>query len=387
MAANAKQLKSLLLTGRYLISTMVFVFLAVAFQFPTGVSGGGNSMAQPDKGHEKVFATVETTVIEERLLTDGLKAYGRVVPAPGSARTLCIPFECRVGRIFVTEGEQVEKGQPLIELSPSPSSVFMMKSKENNMKAAKLQLDKVKERLPMRLATASELIQAEKEYNLALLQMKNLKAMKMAENIKINSKDDELVSRIYCREGQIIASGASLMEIVEKKRAEATIGVEPEDVFKVKAGQRVLLTPLNRQMPEQCTGSVRSISRAVNSSSRLIDVFVSIPADAGFLINEFVRAEIVIDRHKGLVAPRSALLPGKNGFVCFTVKDGTARKHVVNMGLEGKDYVEILSESIKPGDKIVATGNYELSDGMPVKITSEYRHPSGRTDEKNRPES
>lgn len=344
----------------------VFFLAAVA----TVLSFTGIAIAAQDATNTEVTAEVHTAVVREQLVTDLLMAYGRIIPAPGNTRSLAIPFECRVEKIFVTEGQQVEKGRPLIELSPSPASILMVESIENDLEAAKLRLDKVRERARMKLATASEMIQAEKEYNLALLRIKNLKAMKMAENITINSKNNEMITRLYCRPGQIAASGSPLMDIVDGNVVEAAIGVEPHDVHKLKAGQKVILLAVNRDMSPK-TGIIRTVSRAVNISSRLIDVFVSLPSDSGFLINEFVRAEIVLDTRKGLVVPRSAVLPSKKGHVCFTVKNRRASRHAVRTGWQGRDLIEIYPESIKAGDKIVTVGNYELTDGMPVRVVGE----------------
>ncbi len=331
-----------------------------------------NADMQKDAGAKgaAVTAPVRTIMVKRRLLTEDLTAYGRIIPAPGSTRSLAIPFESRIRRIFVTEGQQVQKGKSLIELSPSPATLLMVESAENSLEAAKLQLEKVKERVRMKLATARELIQAEKDYNQALLRVKNLKKMKISGKITINASDNEMIVRLYCRVGQIIAAGSPLMEIVDGNMVEAAVGVEPEDAHLLKAGQKLYLAPINRGNAGETEGKIRTISQAVNGASRLIDTFIQIRPGSGFLVNEYVKARIVLGRKKGMVVPRSAVLPGKKGFVCFTVKDNRAHEHLVKTGWEGRDYVEILSSSILPGDEIVVQGNYELKDGMPVKVIS-----------------
>lgn len=352
-----------------IIKLPVFILTAgVSFFCFSYVEG---AVEQSGLNQKTVIASIRTARVEERVLTNLLMVYGRIIPAPGSTRSLAIPFECRIGRIFVTEGQQVKKGDPLLELSPSPATFLMVESVENSLEAAKLQLDKVRERVRMKLATARELIQTEKEYNLAALRVKNLKDMKIAENITINSRNNEMIIRLYCRVGQIITSGAPLMDIVDGNMVEAAAGVEPEDARLLKIGQAVFLTPVNRKKAEKLQGRIRTISQAVNASSRLIDTFIQVPQSSDFLINEFVKAEIILDKKRGMVVPRSAVLPDKKVFICFTVENGHALRHTVKKGWEGRDYVEVISSSIKPGDEIVIRGNYELSDRMPVKIISD----------------
>ncbi len=344
-------------------------FLTAALVCPCH-SSAADTQKKAEGSSGAVTASVRTVRVERRLITAELAAYGRIIPAPGSTRSLAIPFESRIKRIFVTEGQQVQKGKPLLELSPSPATFLMVESAENSLEAAKLQLGKVKERVSMKLATAKELIQAEKDYNQALLRIKNLKKMKIGKDITINSKNNEMIVRLYCRVGQIIATGSPLMEIVDGNMVEAAVGVEPEDAHLLKIGQTVFLAPINRKKAGESEGRIRTVSRAVNSASRLIDAFIKIRPDSGFLVNEYVKARIVLGRKEGMVVPRSAILPGKKGFVCFTVKKGRAHKYFVKRGWEGRDYVEIISSSIKPGDQIVMTGNYELSEGMSVSVIS-----------------
>ncbi len=354
--------------SRIKIEILILMFFLAAALACTCLSNAEDAHKNAESSSGSVTASVRTDRVERRILTEQLTAYGRIIPTPGSIRTLAVPFESRIQRIFVTEGQVVQKGKPLLELSPSPATLLMFESAKNSLEAAKLQLEKVKERVRMKLATTKELIQAEKEYNQTLLQMKNLKKMKIGEKITINARNNEMVVKPYCRVGQIISTGSPLMEVVDGNMLEAAIGVEPEDAHLLKNGQTVFLTPINREKTGESQGRIITVSRAVNSASMLIDTFIQIQPDSGFLVNEYVKARIVIDRKEGMVVPRSAVLPGKRGFVCFTVKDGRAHKHFVKKGWEGRDYVEIISSSIKPGEQIVITGNYELADGMCVNV-------------------
>ena len=69
-----------------------------------------------------------------------------------------------------------------------------------------------------------------------------------------------------------------------------------------------------------------------------------------------------------LVAPKSALLPDGNGYRLFTVENGHAVQHQVQTGQENDTQIEIIADDIKEQDDIVALGNYELEDGMAVRV-------------------
>jgi membrane fusion protein (multidrug efflux system) len=116
------------------------------------------------------------------------------------------------------------------------------------------------------------------------------------------------------------------------------------------------------------SGRIRKISRSVNPSTRLIDVFVLLPSSTDFLLGEMVVGTIAIASARGWVVPRSCVLPADGRFVLYTVKDGRASRHIVDVGLENEKEVEVFSKDLQAGDRVVALGNYELSDGMSVQV-------------------
>ncbi len=340
-------------------------FLLIAFFWPCKVRASGA------KEVETVSSLVQTVKVQKRILTRELIAYGRIIPAPGSTRSLAMPFESVIRRVFVTEGQQIKKCEPLFQLSPSPSTLLMVQSAKSSLEAARLELEKVKERVRLKLATSGELIQAEKNYKKALLQVKNLERMKICDKITINAPNNGMITRLYCKVGQIMPAGAPLMEVSDENAIQAVVGIEPEDAHLLTAGQTVYLSPINRKISEKLKGQIDTASQWVNPASRLVDAFVQIMPKAHLFINEFVRARIILQKKEGMVVPRSAVLPSYKSPVCFTVRGNRAHRHLVKTGWEGKNYVEIISSSIRPGDDIVIRGNYELRDGMTVRVTSQ----------------
>ena len=113
---------------------------------------------------------------------------------------------------------------------------------------------------------------------------------------------------------------------------------------------------------------IRKIARAVNPVTRLVDVFVTLPPAPGLLLDEYMRGRIVITSAQGLVVPRAAVLPEEDATVLFTVHDGRAHKHRVQVGVENDQVVEVTGELLRPGDLVVTLGNYELQDGMAVTV-------------------
>jgi membrane fusion protein (multidrug efflux system) len=68
--------------------------------------------------------------------------------------------------------------------------------------------------------------------------------------------------------------------------------------------------------------------------------------------------------------PRSAVLPEGHSHVLYTVREGHAFKHLVKVGIESGNRVEVSGGGLRPGDLAVVLGNYELKDRMAVKLES-----------------
>jgi membrane fusion protein (multidrug efflux system) len=164
-----------------------------------------------------------------------------------------------------------------------------------------------------------------------------------------------------------VPAGNSLVEMVAQNRLEVRLGVEPENIDKVSLGQAVSLTRVNVPGSEGVTGRVRKISRAANATTRLVDVFVDLSSSSRFLLGEYILGKIAVASARGLIVPRSAVLPEEDHYVLFTVNDGRAQKHTVRVGLRDAKNVEVIAKDLRPRDLVVTLGNYELQDGMAVK--------------------
>ena len=66
---------------------------------------------------------------------------------------------------------------------------------------------------------------------------------------------------------------------------------------------------------------------------------------------------------------RDALMkiPGTGGYFIYVVEDGKAVQKNVVTGIEQEKTIEIIS-GVKPGEKVVVTGQNRIREGIPVKI-------------------
>jgi membrane fusion protein (multidrug efflux system) len=359
------------LRGRILIFLSACGLMAAALWWygerGKGPPQNGNSMPQVQKAVCPT-ARVKTLPVRKGTITENMRVYGTVVPAPGATQAVSVPFESQVRRIMVSAGQEVSKGSLLLEIEPSPDTKLKFQQASDAYALAKEKLEHVQQLLDLKLATNTQLLSAKQAVQQAELSLESMKRRGIDGQNDLRSDVRGVIQKVHVQEGAIVPAGNPLVEIVAQDRLEVRLGVEPTSISRVKINQKVFLTKVNVSASLGVTGRVREISRSVKPSTQLVDVFIALPSPAGFLLGESILGILTIDSAEGLIVPRSAVLPEEDKHILYTIKDGHAMKHTVKIGLENDGEMQVSSPDLQPGEPVVVLGNYELKDAMAVEV-------------------
>ncbi len=351
-----------------LVAVIILCLAAGGYWFYRGL---GPHAKTPEEAAEQSAPVAEVSIVPLKTgrLSTFVTAYGDVVPAPGAIKVVSVPYESRVRRVMVSEGQKVSRGEALVEVEPSPNTQLQFEQAQTASGIAAQKLAHVRELFALKLATNAQLLQAEEAARQASTRLESLRKRGVDGKRIIRSVAAGLASKVYIQEGAIAGAGNPLVDIVSQNRLEVRLGVEPGDVARLVPGQSVRLSYVNISGAPEISGRIRKISRAVNPSTRLVDVFVALPPSAGYLLGEYIESRIKTASSCGLIVPRSAVLPENGEHVLFTVQNGHAVRHSVQVLLENDRQALVSGAGLKPGEKAVVLGNYELTDGMAVRIT------------------
>jgi multidrug efflux pump subunit AcrA (membrane-fusion protein) len=159
------------------------------------------------------------------------------------------------------------------------------------------------------------------------------------------------------------------VEIVAENDIEVKLGVEAEDLSAAQEGAPVTIIPLNDPTAPKVEGTIRLVTRRIDPATRLVDVYVTLPAGTKLFLDGYVRGEIQRTEKNALAVPRSAVLPNESReFEIFTVENNHAIRHTVKIGAENPNEIQVIANDLHEGDPVVTLGNYELEDGMAVEI-------------------
>jgi membrane fusion protein, multidrug efflux system len=359
------------LTMRRTLLILILILLAATgayFWFfhggtPTHKEGGNDQEANEAAGP---VARVKIVVIRTGTIEEIHTVYGEIVPAPGSLQSVSVPFESRVLRVMVNLGQDVTQAEALAEIEPSPDTYLKLHQAQSTYETAKQALRHVQDKFDLKLATNDQLLQAKQAFQQADLDLQSMKKRGIGGPQVILADVEGLVNGISAQVGAIVPAGNPLLQLVKQRRLEARLGVESENIERVRTGMPVFISFVNVPASPGLTGAIRKISHLVNPASRVLDVFVSLPQSSKLLLGQSVLGRITVASVQGLVVPRAAVLPEEDKFVLFTIENGRAVKHTVKLGLDNGTEINVIAPDLRDGTPVVLLGNYELKDKMLV---------------------
>lgn len=193
------------------------------------------------------------------------------------------------------------------------------------------------------------------------------------ERFRILSPVDGVMTRRSIEPGQVITPGTLLFEIDDPDRLQLTADLLVQDAARINPG--ILVRAFDEDAGITVTGTVSKIDP--KAFSKLSDlgieqkrIRVEITPDPGTaplrmgmeLDMEVVEAQ----KEEVLMLPDSSVFKINEKSHVFVVAGDTARLTPVEVGLEGKNAVEILS-GLKLGDLVIDAPGNDLKDGAKVK--------------------
>ncbi len=188
---------------------------------------------------------------------------------------------------------------------------------------------------------------------------------------KITSPIAGIISDRPVNQGEMAASGAPLLTVMNISQVVARVNVPQADAATVKIGQKALVTQVG--VTDGAEGKVIVVSPATDANTTTIQVWIQIPNPGEQLKpGTSVHAAIVAEEYKAAtVVPIAAILPGEEGgtAVLAVSSDAVAHKRAVKVGVREGNQAQILS-GVNPGEEVVTVGGMGIDDKTKVKIVT-----------------
>jgi membrane fusion protein (multidrug efflux system) len=335
----------------------LFTLLSLTLMFP--------AWGAPDNATPSVL--IQTIALQKLPMGEKITAYGSIMPAMGATENISFPRAGQVARLYVLAGQVVKKGQPLLEFATDANAAALFRQAKTTVVFTRSELTRIEDMTARQLATQSQLAAARKAVQDA---QANLAAQTgIGAGIatqRISASFDGVVSLLSIQQGDRVLPGMPILQLSRAGKLRATLGVEPEDIGRLRVGMTVQITSVFGNQPAVAS-KLLQIHGVINPLTRLVDVDIELQgATSGLLPGMQIRGTIILDNKASWVVPRAAVLRDEQGSFLYQVRAHHAVRVPVTTGVDSGEHTAV-SGALDSKLPVVVSGNYELQDGMRVR--------------------
>lgn len=317
---------------------------------------------------------IETEIASQKQWQKTLLANGTLTASEGIMLTPEVSG--RVTGIYITSGQFVTKGTPLVQLYPDLIQAQLDKAKAlfevdsvnySRLDALykkgfydKFDLDKAKGQLDGDKADV-DLYQAQLDQRL------------------IKAPFDGMLGIRKISLGDYLNPGDSIISLQAIDPIRADFSVPDIYVNQIKVGNKVVVT--SRALTKKYIGSVMALNSKVNEDTRTLDVRSQIPNTNHELIpGTYVQVIIYLGQVENqFLLSQDAIAYDLSGPYVYKVVNNHAVKTAVKLGGKLANNQVIVIDGVSAGDVIITAGQLKLFDGAPVAVKPASQPPAAMT--------
>ncbi|WP_301099313.1 efflux RND transporter periplasmic adaptor subunit [Otariodibacter sp.] len=311
-----------------------------------------------------------------------IEAVGYIRPKQGTI--LSSQTSGTVSKILVKAGDQVKKGQLLVELDSSVEKATL-KVSEAQLPAAKANYDRFRSLIASKSASKAEFDAAQATYNQLLANIESLKAT--IQRRQIYAPFNGKAGIVKINEGQFIAAGTEIIRVEDRSEMKVNFSLPQTDLSRVSVGQAVSVS--TDTFPDKIfSAKIIAIDPAVDNTTGLVEIEALVSDAEKLYSGMFARVEVVLPTEKNqVVVPQIAVtytMYGETAYILEPLSDEEKakfekqNKDVSKMyrakqlevkTLDRKGVYAQLSSGVKIGDTIVTGGFQKLRNNALVEVS------------------
>ena len=366
------------------IGLLILLIAAVGIYFL--FQGNQQETEEPESTIEPEVS-VHVGEITRSTLYGYIEAYGRIKPAvasndnPPANVSIKAPTAGIVTEVKCIEGQEVQKGDLLFSFDSRLAEAALKRAQET-VNFEEQNLVRQKELYDVNGTSKKQLQETTHQYESALNELEQAKVELSL--LQVKAPISGTIVQVFAKPDESVDMSDILAELIDNERLIVKCRVPSSEAPLLKLDQKVEIET-SEDTAIKHSGEVIFIDSIVDPQNDTVLVRVSIlnkntAAKDESITNstelktgQFVKVRIIYTEHKDcLVIPEESLVTNEQGqtVIAFVENDKAIQKEV-HTGLHQSGLVEIESEGIYEGMKIVTTGAYGLLPETKIRIISE----------------
>lgn len=301
---------------------------------------------------------------------------------PEQAATVRAEVGGSVLRTHADAGQRVKRGQLLARLDDTAvrdgflSARSAVRSAETALELARRNAERT-ERLAKAGAVAERDLETAQwdvtnaEGTLADARARLSSAQEQLEDTQVRAPFEGIVSDRPAHAGDVVQVGAALFSIVDPSRLRLEASVPAEQIGRLRAGTDVEFTV--NGLDRRITGRIDRINPVVDSSTRQVRIYVTIPnLDQTLVAGLFAEGRVATDTKRAVAVPVSAVDSRGNKPTLHLIKVGRVAESPVELGVrdEEAELVEVIAGAAE-GDTVLLGSAQGITPGSRVRVLQE----------------
>lgn len=358
----------------------------VAETIPADSGGTGGEVAGLAKirmnAQKRQLIGVRTALVAKKPFEPTIRAAGRIASDETRIRQVTTKTDGYVERLYANAvGEVVRQGQPLLEIF-SPE---LLASQNEYLVAVAARQRTSGSSIASVAGYGDELVASARRrlqlFDLSDDQIARLERSGTPERVvTVYAPISGVITARNVAQGQKIASGATLLEVVDLSRVWALASVYEYELPFVRLGQNATMT-LSYLPGKAFDGKVSFIYPTVDPQTRTVQVRVEFP-NPGLELKPDMFAEVVLrgDLGERLAVPDSAVLDTGTRSIAFVeTEEGVFEPRELKIGLRLADEYEVLA-GLTEGERVVVSANFLIDSESKLKAALAGMNPAGDTE-------
>ena len=309
--------------------------------------GGDDDDEQSANANVESIIPVQVGALKRTTLHQYVTGYGSVDAAPATATQpaaggpLSASTAGTVAKVNVIAGQQVKKGDVLVELNSATATIDY----------ARGEVDRQEQLLG--------------QQNTSLKNVQDAKAQ--LASLQVIAPVSGTVTAVNVQSGQSVDTTTVIAEVIDLNHLAVSAKIPESQAGQLQPGQEVQVLT---QPP--VTASLLFVGPQINSDDGTVTAWASLPVESGLRPGQFVQFRIVTAAHTNcLAAPVESIVTDDSGASTIAlVNDNEAAQTNVQTGFREDGWVELTAPDLKEGASVVTVGAYGLPPQTKIKIVS-----------------
>ncbi len=321
---------------------------------------------------------IVSTAATMRVITDKYEADSNAIPKNKIDHSL--DSAGTVVKIYKKNGDKVKKGELVIKLKDSKaegeyySARASFESAKSTFQTTKNNYNKYIILYNKKLVSETEFLDYKNKFTDAegnYLSKKAIYLDNKEKNRKLSrtAEIDGVVGNLFLKEGAEVKQGDILFTIIDESEMEVSVDFPGKWFSKLEIGgpAEVIVGDLGNKTVKAYIKEINPVADIETKKYR-VKLGINNDINSKDIIKDgmYVKAVVPAGKREVLTVPQESIVIRNLLSYIFLIKDGAVKRIEVTQGAVQAPYIEILSDVVKNGDKVVVEGLFGLADGDAV---------------------